>query len=120
MNNIVNQLKEAECVVKISHSVSGIITYTKDGQYHRLDGPALESSYTKNWYQNGKMHRLDGPAVEMANGDKHWYQNGKRHRLDGPAVEHGYGYKEWWIEGINIDCKTREEFERLIRLKAFW
>lgn len=101
--------------------VKGIlVSYTK-----LIDGESTVFTYTSGtrcWYLNGTVwyHRIDGPAVEMANGDKQWHQNGKLHRLDGPAVDHVYGYKEWWVEGNNIDCKTQEEFERLMRLKAFW
>ena len=71
----------------------------KQGQLHRLDGPAFEhADGTKRWYQNGQLHRLDGPAIEYTDGTKRWYQNGQLHRLDGPAVEHAHanGSKEWY------------------------
>jgi hypothetical protein len=71
----------------------------------------------KCWYLNTKLHREDGPAIEAANGAKFWYLNGKRHREDGPAVEHAYGYKEWWLNHKQI---SQNEYERLMRLKAFW
>lgn len=94
---------------------------------HRTDGPAIEfANGDKYWYQNGLLHRLDGPAVEYDDGARYWYQNGKLHRLDGPAVEgnNGYrdggNYKEWYFEDEKLNCKTQEEFERLLRLKAFW
>ncbi len=80
----------------------------------------------KFWYQDGMLHRTDGPAVEDINGNKCWYQDGKRHREDGPAVEypptenHSNGYKEWWHQGDIINCSSQEEFEKLIKLKAFW
>jgi len=31
----------------------------------------------KYWHQNGEYHRLDGPAVDCADGYKAWYQNGE-------------------------------------------
>ena len=62
----------------------------------------------KHWYQNGDYHRLDGPAIEYPNGTKEWWQNGKRHRTDGPAVEHGNGSKRWYIDGKEY---TEEAFE---------
>lgn len=55
----------------------------KEGQYHRVDGPAIEGSEDtgrKDWYVNGKRHRLDGPAIEgmtPANFEV-WYINGER------------------------------------------
>ena len=69
----------------------------KNGELHRLDGPAYEDlNGTKEWHQNGKLHRLDGPAIEGTNGDKRWYQNGRLHRSDGPAIERSKGIgKEW-------------------------
>ena len=48
--------------------------------------------------KNGQLHRLDGPAVEDE-WRKVWYKNGKLHREDGPAVEYEDWYKEWWIDG---------------------
>ena len=53
---------------------------------------------TIRFYNDKKrLHREDGPAIESANGDKYWYINGKK-----------------------IDCKTQDEFLRLIKMKAFW
>ena len=76
---------------------------------------------TKFWYINGNiLHREDGPAVEHTNGYKAWYINDKLHREDGPAVEYASGTKEWYINNERIDCKTQEQFERLMKLKAFW
>jgi len=87
----------------------------------------VNSSYTttssgdKYWFtENGLLHRDDGPAVEYANGDKQWYVNGFRHRENAPAVEYISGAKRWYYNGIFIDCDTQEEFEVLLKLKAFW
>jgi hypothetical protein len=92
-----------------------------DGQFHRVGGPATYSSHDtyESWCQHGNYHSEDGPAVIHINGDKHWYLYGKLHREDGPAIEDGK-YKSWYLNGKRIDCTTQEEFERLMRLKAFW
>ena len=74
----------------------------------------------KRWYLDDKLHRTDGPAVEYADGYKVWYLDGKRHRTDGPAIEYPNGDKYWYLNGKQIDCKSQEEFERLLKLKAFW
>jgi len=38
-----------------------------------------ETSGNKVWRnKQGQLHRLDGPAVERANGSKFWYVEGKR------------------------------------------
>jgi hypothetical protein len=66
-----------------------------------------------------KLHRDYGPAVEH-NGYKAWYQFGKLHREDGPAQEYEDGNKIWWLHNKQVICDTQEEFERLMRLKAFW
>ena len=84
------------------------ITYYKNKQIHREDGPAIEFSIgTKIWYKNGKLHREEGPAIERADGDKLWYKDGKRHREDGPAIEYSDGQKDWWLNdklyGYNND-----------------
>ena len=122
----------------------------KDGERHRLDGPAIEySSGFKEWWINGKYltekefhahpdctawprmtvdsfgnkewknregerHRLDGPAEEWVNGKKLWCQNDKLHRLDGPAfintnkaMNYVSGNEQYWIDG---NILTEEEF----------
>jgi len=86
----------------------------KNGQPHRLDGPATErADGDKYWFQCGKLHRLDGPAIEGADGRKLWYQNGKLHRLGGPAVIYDSGcHKEWYKNGKLFENKD-DFFESL-------
>ncbi len=97
-----------------------------NGVLHREDGPAIEESNgDKAWWFHGKLHREDGPAVQLAGGTKAWYLNGKLHREDGPAVEgsnsfYAGSFTSWWYNDIKIDCKTQEEFLKLIKLKSFW
>jgi len=66
--------------------------------------------------EKGEFHRLDGPAIELATGTKAWYVNGKQHRLDGPAVEYVSGCKEWVVDGDFLadsrDGFTDEDFEQ--------
>ena len=70
---------------------------TKDGKFHREDGPAVEwANGDKSWYINDKLHRTDGPAIEYASGSKEWYQNGQLHRTDGPAVIKN-DFEFWYI-----------------------
>ena len=96
------------------------------GEYHRLDGPAVESSNGgKEWWEYGKLHRLNGPAIEYANGGKSWYQNGSLHRLDGPALIYGKE-KEWYKNGYKFESKdnffeslTEEEKEIALFSKDF-
>lgn len=57
--------------------------------------------------KEGQLHRLDGPACECADGYKSWYINGKRHREDGPAIEFANGYKSWYVNGKQL---TEQEF----------
>jgi len=47
---------------------------------------------------------------------------GLRHRDDGPAIIYGdeSELQMWWYQGKFIDCSSQEEFERLLKLKAFW
>jgi hypothetical protein len=61
-----------------------------------------------------------GELYEHSNGFKRWCLNFQYHREDGHAVEWPNGKKEWWINDKPIPCKTQKEFERLMKLKAFW
>ena len=95
------------------------------GQYHRIDGPAIEDSDgAKQWRINGKLHRTDGPALEN-NYSKYWFINGKLHREDGPAIEYSSdfshshevstGDKSWYLNDIQYG---EEEFhQEVIKLK---
>jgi hypothetical protein len=74
----------------------------------------------KTWILNGQFHREDGPAKEYADGDNYWYLNGKLHREDGAAIEWANGDKWWYLNDEFIPCTTQKEFERLMRLRAFW
>ena len=84
------------------------------------NGLHINSNGTKEWYLEGNLHREDGPAVEYADGTKEWCLEGKRHRVDGPAIEYPNGNKHWWLNGISLPCKSQEEFNKLLKLKAFW
>jgi len=85
-------------MIKREVLTNGTICYSKDGDFHREDGPALEYvEGTKIWMKNGKIHRLCGPAVTFYNGTVNWYVNGK------------------FIANI----KSQEEFERYMRLLPF-
>ena len=99
---------------------SGTIWYYDDlNQLHREDGPAIEyANGTKSWYLNSQRHREDGPAIEYADGSKCWYRNDQRHREDGPAIEYADGRKEYWLLGIQY--KTKKDYLKRLKLKAFW
>jgi hypothetical protein len=94
-----------------------------NGQLHREDGPAIEFvDGTRYWFFKDNLHREKGPAQEYIDGTKAWYIHGKLHRLDGPAVEYisvYNGKKNSWY--LNDKCiGSEEEFNRLVKLKAFW
>jgi hypothetical protein len=112
-----NKINEPVCTI----TVIGNKEWRLDGQLHRVSAPAIEYiDGSKRWYLNDELHRTDGPAVEYANGDKCWYLNGKPHREDGPAIEYEGGIKYWFYHGKKLDCRTQEEFERLMQLRIFW
>lgn len=67
-------------------------------------------SGTKYWYLNGNYHRLDGPAMEGWNGTKVWFFEGKRHRIDGPAIEYSDGAKEYWINDEQVSEKQHKKY----------
>ena len=82
---------------------------------------------TKRWYldvKNKILHREGGPAIENKDGAKCWYINNMLHREDGPAVTWFTIDNElrvqWFFNGHFVNCSSQEEFERLIKLKAFW
>ena len=102
-NETLKQLRKANGKIIDQY---GDVWYSKDGNLHREDGPAIEwKDGGKAWYLNGKRHREDGPAIEYADGNKAWYINGKLHREDGPAYEYVDGDKFWYLNGICVSMK---------------
>lgn len=69
---------------------------------------------------NGQLHREVEPAVEYTNGTKLWFQYGKCHRVEGPALIYPDGRSYWFYKGRQVECETKEEFDRLVRLISFW
>lgn len=78
----------------------------KEGNKHRLYGPAYISERydIEEWFKDGEYHRIDGPAIRHKN-NEYWFRDGKKHRLDGPAVITGGGPKQYWIEGQQLSPK---------------
>jgi hypothetical protein len=94
--------------------------------YRHVEGGIFLIEYPdgrKIFHHDGKLHREDGPAVETSTGRKYWYYYGKLHRVNGPAIEFSDsegGYKAWYYKGKFFDCKNQVEFERFVKVKAFW
>jgi len=91
----------------------------KEGQVHRVNGPAkIYDNGTFEYWVNDKFHREDGPAIVYYDGSEEYYQEDKRHRLDGPAVIYADGYKSYWVGGeihrvdgpARIRADGREEY----------
>lgn len=83
--------------------------------------PKPEDGYEYRLHnQYGPLHCETGPAMVQYDWYNGWFINDKLHRVDGPAQEWVSGYKEWWYQGIKLACSTQEEFEELLKLKAFW
>jgi hypothetical protein len=112
---LVNSMK-SDSSLEVGFSIDGYGNL-KHGFYERRDG-------TTSWYDHGRLHCVDGPAVTYGSGpfagDKCWFFYGKFHREDGPAIEKSNGIKYWYYHGKLIKCSCQEEFERIIKLRAFW
>jgi hypothetical protein len=85
-------------------------------------GEIIFDSHGNKFYynENKQLHREGGPAVEYVDGQGSWFINGIRHRLDGPAMDWANDKKYWYYKGKHIKCSSQEEFEKYLRLKAFW
>lgn len=59
-------------------------------------------------------------AIEILSGGHCYLKNNRLHRIDGPAVEYPDKPNEWWYEGQQIHCSSQAEFERYLKLRAFW
>jgi hypothetical protein len=66
---------------------------------------------TVSYFKNGDYHREDGPAFIGDNGYQEWQIKGKYHNLSGPARVWKDGKKEYWIDGESF---TKEAWEKEI------
>jgi hypothetical protein len=56
----------------------------------------------------------------LMSGTTYYYdENLRLHRENGPAAMY-VDYDRWYWHGKYIDCESQKEFDRLIKLKAFW
>jgi hypothetical protein len=91
-----------------------------DGEHWYNEGGFLIRFRTNGkrdcYYYQGKddnniLHRLDGPAASYQRCNNNCLSTGKCELTT---------YNRWYIDGVQLDCHSQEEFEQLLRLKAFW
>lgn len=95
------------------------------------NGLWIDSAGIHRYYKNGKLHNENGPAVISNNNCWH-YIEGKLHNEKGPAIyptvekiSETYTINpvvsppQWWYKGRHVICSSQEEFEKLLKLKAF-
>jgi len=68
----------------------------------------------KIYVKDGDKHRINGPAEIHPNGYQAWFKKGIRHRLGGPAVIYPGGQEEYWENGKKVkvlkkECKNNEQ-----------
>jgi hypothetical protein len=71
-----------------------------------------------SWFRdNGDLASFQYP-----NGSRFWYKGNGRihHREDGPAFELINGVKRWYWNGKRVNVNNQEEFERWLKMRAFW
>lgn len=75
-------------------------------------------SYGEHWCD--ESGRLVKAHYFVANFTSYYDEDGDYHRLDGPAHIRSDGKNFWFYHGREIPCQSQQEFERFLRLKAFW
>lgn len=69
------------------------------------NGLHTDAAGNKQWFKNGQLHRLDGPALIHTDGTQCWVNNNEIHRLDGPAIIYPDGTQYWYIHGLKYSYK---------------
>jgi len=84
-----------------------------------IDSLCSVDSFGNKFWKNkdGQFHRVNGPAVEYKDGSKRWFLNGKCHRIDGPAAVDADGSQFWYLNGTYIP--TEEEFKNALQRLEF-
>ena len=100
---------------------NGDKNWFKNNLLHRENAPAViyKDGDTEYWFE-GKLHRDGGEAVNYKWCElQEWYWHSEYHREDGPAIIYNHGVK-WYYHGKKIDCSNKEEYARIVNLRAFW
>ena len=84
----------------------------------RKDGKNTDFDGAEYWFFNNKIHRdRDLPAVIHINGHKSWYRHGVRYRWEW-SLNNGSGCVMF---GEDVrQYKDQAEYQRLVKMKAFW
>ena len=62
----------------------------------------INTTGIKCWWKQGQLHRLDGPARILPPGRLEYWVDGRLHRLDGPARIYSDGHVEYWINSQEV------------------
>ena len=116
----------------IMDSFGNKIWKNKEGQRHRINGPAIiYSDNHMEYFFEGKLHRTDGPALFYNDGYEAYFLHGIRHREDGPALIYEDGTEVYYVHGLKhrddgpaqISPNGHKEFwinNEIIDEKDFW
>ena len=66
---------------------------------------------------------INGWVGSSNNDDQIHYIDSKISRLDGPALKTQRGEMKmeyWFVDGERINCQTQAQFEKIMKMKAFW
>ncbi len=90
-----------------------------DGIFYKdkLTGPVVDLGPHKELLSTGSV-----TLHLTASGRSCFYLNGKRHREDGPAISclNNPHLNQWWYNGYQISVNNIKDFNRIVKLKAFW
>jgi len=86
------------------------VWYDETGQTRKR----VSDGYIAYYDEQGNWHKEDGPARINVRASGMWLNNGIQ------TTRHPLTENEWWYHGKQINANTQEEFEQLLKLKAFW
>jgi hypothetical protein len=86
-----------------------------DQGWRLREGPQ-GSLHCKEWrHTDGRTYYR-----KYGTGFSFWCLDDQYHREDGPAIEFSDNSKMWYLYGERLPVKTQEEFERYLKMRAFW
>jgi hypothetical protein len=99
---------------KLTGNQFDTVYLNQEGKRHRLFGPAyINTVYDiEIWYKDGEYHRIGGPAIRHKT-THWWFKEGRPHNLDGPAVVAGGMPPLYYIDGRKYSPKEyKKEIQR--------
>lgn len=90
--------------------------YENESEWQLVTSDLISAAISTAWKDSSGVIRK---KLWIGGYTSYFDNDGYLHRENGPASFNN-DHKSWYWHGSRIDCNSQEEFEKFLKLKAFW